>query len=189
MCWVGTCRYRTKGHDRQRRPRACADREVRHTGPGRGGVPAEVRQWSAPIEWSGLIVSAWSVSGLSGRCFLALVDGIPESYAAERCCTTQSQNTHGTDECEVLYPWHPWTGRAVHVHDVIAKAGWAAFRCSLSGISSDRRLCPTVCNRDRRAARARGARQPIVAGIAVQLQDAAKALQDLLRVHAARLGW
>ncbi|MBM1222991.1 hypothetical protein JQU17_22665, partial [Ponticoccus sp. SC2-23] len=25
--------------------------------------------WSAPIEWSGLNVSAWSASGLSGRCF------------------------------------------------------------------------------------------------------------------------
>jgi len=45
-------------------------------------------------------------------------------------------------------------------------------------------MCPAVRNRDRRAARARGARQPIVAGIAVQLQDAVEALQDLLRVHA-----
>ena len=45
-------------------------------------------------------------------------------------------------------------------------------------------MCPAVRNRDRRAALARGARQPIVAGIAVQLQDAVEALQDLLRVHA-----
>lgn len=67
------------------------------------------------------------------------------------CCTTQSQNTHGTEEREVLYPWHPWTGRVVHVHEVIAKAGWAAFRCSLSGISSDRRLEVPVWMFDRAA--------------------------------------
>lgn len=34
-----------------------------------------------PIEWSGLNVSAWSVSGLSGRCFRVPVDGIPERCA------------------------------------------------------------------------------------------------------------
>ena len=37
--------------------------------------------WSAPIEWSVKNVSAWSASGLSGQCFPALVDGIPESCA------------------------------------------------------------------------------------------------------------
>ncbi len=66
-------------------------------------------------------------------------------------CTTQSQNTHGTEEREVLYPWHPWAGRAVHVHDVIAKSGWAAFRCSLSGVASDRRLEVPVWMFDRAA--------------------------------------
>ena len=51
----------------------------------------------------------------------------------------------------MLYPWHPWAGRAVHVHDVIAKAGWAAFRCSLSGVTSDRRLEIPVWMFDRAA--------------------------------------
>ena len=51
----------------------------------------------------------------------------------------------------MLYPWHPWAGRAVHVHDVIAKAGWAAFRCSLSGVTSDRRLEVPVWMFDRAA--------------------------------------
>ena len=37
--------------------------------------------WSAPIEWSSLIFSAWSVFGLSERCFRALVGGIPERCA------------------------------------------------------------------------------------------------------------
>lgn len=37
--------------------------------------------WSAPIEWSGVNVSAWSASGLLGRCFRVLVAGIPERCA------------------------------------------------------------------------------------------------------------
>ena len=54
--------------------------------------------------------------------------------------TTRSQNAHGTEERELLYPWRPWAGRSVHVHAVIEKAGWAAFRCSLRGIASGRQL-------------------------------------------------
>ena len=41
---------------------------------------------------------------------------------------------------------------------------------------------PAMRDGDRRAAFPRGARQPVVAGIAVQLQDAIEALQDLFRV-------
>src|SRR5690606_5314293 len=53
------------------------------------------------------------------------------------CCTTRRQNTHGTEVRELLYPWHPWSGRLVHVHEVLVK-GEAVFRCSLSGAFSDR---------------------------------------------------
>jgi hypothetical protein len=38
--------------------------------------------WSAPTEWSGLIVSAWSASGPLARSFLGLEDGSPEHCAA-----------------------------------------------------------------------------------------------------------
>ena len=55
-------------------------------------------------------------------------------------CTTRSQYAHGTEERELRYRWHPWVGRRVHVHEVIEKAGRVAFRCSLTGIASDRRL-------------------------------------------------
>ena len=56
-------------------------------------------------------------------------------------CTTRRQNAHGTGfERELLYPWHPWTGRRVFVHEVIDKNEAAVFRCSLSGRGSDRRL-------------------------------------------------
>ena len=53
-------------------------------------------------------------------------------YAAVRCCTTRRDNAHGIEEREVLYQWHPWSGRAVRVHEVISKAGGDALRCSLA---------------------------------------------------------
>ena len=54
------------------------------------------------------------------------------------CCTTSSQNTHETEERKVLYPWHPWAGRLVYVHDRIEKSGRTTFLCSLSGKAADR---------------------------------------------------
>lgn len=59
--------------------------------------------------------------------------------AAARCCTTRRQNTHGTEVRELLYPWHPWFGQHVHVHAALAKRV-DIFRCSLSGVPSDRLL-------------------------------------------------
>ena len=50
-------------------------------GTMRRSTPDASVPWSAPIEWSGLNVSAWSISGLSGRCFRVPVDGIPERCA------------------------------------------------------------------------------------------------------------
>ncbi|MBB4096447.1 hypothetical protein GGQ79_005020 [Ochrobactrum pecoris] len=38
-----------------------------------------------------------------------------------------------------MYPWHPWSGRFVHVHEALSK-GTHIFRCSLSGSSSGRHL-------------------------------------------------
>jgi hypothetical protein len=81
-------------------------------------------------------------------------------------CTTRSQNAHGTEEREVLYPWHPWAGRPVHVHEVIEKAGWAAFRCSLTGVASDRRLEVPVWMFDRVASQGWQVRATPVASVA-----------------------
>ena len=54
--------------------------------PLRDGVIANFevaeRMWTAPIEWSGLNVSAWWASGPSGRWFPALGDGIPRRCGA-----------------------------------------------------------------------------------------------------------
>ena len=48
-------------------------------------------------------------------------------------CTRRRDNTHKIEEREVLYPWHPWFGRAVHVHEVIEKRAGGILRCSLEG--------------------------------------------------------
>jgi hypothetical protein len=65
-------------------------------------------------------------------------------YIRLRCeddprCTTEQQNTHKTEVRELLYPWHPWYGRLVHIHEVLAKEE-TVFRCSLSGAFSGRSL-------------------------------------------------
>jgi hypothetical protein len=54
--------------------------------------------------------------------------------------TTRRQNAHGIAEYELLYPWHPWAGCLVHIHEVVEKAGGEVFRCSLSGQASGRWL-------------------------------------------------
>ena len=59
--------------------------------------------------------------------------------AAGNCCTTGRRNTHGTEVRELLYPWHPWSGQLIHIHELVDK-GSAVFRCSLSGSTSFRLL-------------------------------------------------
>src|SRR3979409_1144823 len=55
-------------------------------------------------------------------------------------CTTRRRNAHGIAEYELLYPWHPWAGCLVDIHEVVEKAGREVFRCSLSGRASARGL-------------------------------------------------
>jgi hypothetical protein len=50
--------------------------------------------------------------------------------------TTRSGIAYRTEvaqEREVLYPWHPWAGRIVHVHEAVGKADGIFLRCSLDG--------------------------------------------------------
>src|SRR5215218_9806899 len=47
--------------------------------------------------------------------------------------TTRRLNAHRTTERTLLYPWHPWSGLSIHVHDVTARGSITAFRCSLGG--------------------------------------------------------
>jgi hypothetical protein len=48
-------------------------------------------------------------------------------------CTTRQHNTHRIEEREVLYPWHPWFGRVVFVHETMKRGGVGVLRCSQSG--------------------------------------------------------
>jgi hypothetical protein len=64
---------------------------------------------------------------------LARAVGIPRSCVAGLCCTTRRLNAHRTAERMLLYPWHPWSGLSVHVHDVTERGNATAFRCSLAG--------------------------------------------------------
>ena len=63
----------------------------------------------------------------------------------------ERQNTHVTDQREVLYPWHPWFDKSVYVHELIDKLGDAVFRCNLTGRRSDRLLEVPVWMFDRAA--------------------------------------
>ena len=64
----------------------------------------------------------------------------PGSNAACGYCTTRRRNAHDTDIREVLYPWHPWAGHHVHIHEVVGRASGEVFRCSSAGSTSDRWL-------------------------------------------------
>jgi hypothetical protein len=55
---------------------------------------------------------------------------------AARYCTTRRSNAHRTanpEEREVLYPWHPWAGCLVCVHEAIEKVDGIVLRCSRDG--------------------------------------------------------
>ena len=55
-------------------------------------------------------------------------------------CRTRRQNAHVTLHREVLYPWHPWFGLTVHVHEIVEKGASCILRCSVDGSASGRRL-------------------------------------------------
>jgi hypothetical protein len=44
--------------------------------------------------------------------------------------TTRRGNAHRTEKREVLYPWHPWAGCTVRIHEVMDKAAGVVARCS-----------------------------------------------------------
>ena len=56
------------------------------------------------------------------------------------CYTTRLQNTHRTEKREVFYPWHPWAGCNVQIHEVVEKASGNVARCSRDGVAVCRLL-------------------------------------------------
>ncbi|HMG33042.1 MAG TPA: hypothetical protein VKM94_03815 [Blastocatellia bacterium] len=51
--------------------------------------------------------------------------------AGEPRCTTRLQNAHNTEFRELLYPWHPWSGLRIGIHEAIERPGGVLFRCAV----------------------------------------------------------
>ena len=96
-------------------------------------------------------------SGLAANCVLRnrldLASCRQGSSAGGGDYTTKLKNAHRTAWREVLYRFHPWSGRDVCVHAMIERAGSVVFRCTLDGSDAarwleipawmfDRALCP-----------------------------------------------
>ena len=54
--------------------------------------------------------------------------------------TSSQLNTHNTKLREVCYPWHPWYGRSVVIHDAFVRHGQAVLRCTLDHQERSRAL-------------------------------------------------
>src|ERR1700751_4047256 len=77
-------------------------------------------------------------TGFPGK-FAAVCDS-RGSGAGALCCTKRRDNAHKIEELEVLYPWHPWFGRVVYVHEVIEQRAGGVLHCSPDGDASRRWL-------------------------------------------------
>jgi hypothetical protein len=108
---------------------SCADIDQ----PPRGGPEG--------ISGARLRAAVLILSGLGGRAVSARPAWSPPGLAAcsrgknadARCCTTRRLSAHRTTERTLLYPWHPWSGLSVRVHEVSEGGGATALRCSLGG--------------------------------------------------------
>jgi hypothetical protein len=54
--------------------------------------------------------------------------------------TSSQLNTHNTKLRDVCYPWHPWYGRSVVIHDAFVRHGQAVLRCTLEHQERSRAL-------------------------------------------------
>ncbi len=97
---------------------------VLHPKPERRAPPTPALLW--PAKWCARRLSSAS------RSPRRLADcGRPESCAGAPDCTTRRGKTHVTESLEVLYPWHPWFGRVVYIHEVIEHGEERIFRCDV----------------------------------------------------------
>src|SRR5262249_6234546 len=55
-------------------------------------------------------------------------------------CTTRLENAHNTEFRELLYPWHPWSGLRIGIHEAIERPGGVVFRCDLTASDAKRWL-------------------------------------------------
>jgi hypothetical protein len=54
--------------------------------------------------------------------------------------TSSQLNTHNIKLRDVCYPWHPWYGRSVVIHDAFVRHGQAVLRCTLEHEEHSRAL-------------------------------------------------
>ena len=74
-------------------------------------------------------------SAAGGRSRLDPASARQGSSAGACDCTTPLHKTHsiaGCGEVRVCYAWHPWSGRAILVHEVFERSAGAVARCSLA---------------------------------------------------------
>lgn len=73
------------------------------------------------------------VGGAQARTSPELELGSSARRANAPCWTSERRNAHKIehgDEREVVYPWHPWAGCRVRVHEVIEKSSGLVLRAS-----------------------------------------------------------
>src|SRR5215472_10283781 len=74
---------------------------------------------------SGRIGDAARQPGRATRCVRSAEPGErpehpgPRTGAFSQYCTTRLENAHNTEFRELLYPWHPWSGLRIGIHEAI----------------------------------------------------------------------
>jgi len=130
--------------------RVCRYRGVTQGGPrpDRSDAPITAAKnfWASPV---GLVMLP--PAGAHGRNRRDPASSRQGSNVASCRYTTTRQNAHVTEEREVFYPWHPWFGRAVHIHELFERCDAPVFRCELTDVPIRRRLEVPVWMFDRAA--------------------------------------
>src|SRR6202011_3682744 len=104
----------------------------------RGSAQPTVHKFTAPPLHGVRRPVRWSPSIGRGKPRPGFASRAPDADGADY--TRRRDNTHKIEEREVLYPWHPWFGRVVHVREVIEKRAGGILHCSLDGSASARWL-------------------------------------------------
>jgi len=92
-----------------------------------------VGMWSTCLRCPHIHRSAWP------RTVRAAFDSRGPGAGVHRC-RTKLESAHGIVFRVLVYPWHPWFGMQVAIHEAVDKADGAVYRCTLSGSRSDRGL-------------------------------------------------
>src|SRR5262249_36588973 len=107
-----------------------------------GGFPL---RWPRSFEQN-FRVAKWIVSqgvklpsgGAADRSRLDPGCGRQERREVALRCTTKLKNAHRTEFRELLYPFHPWSGSPIAIHEAIDKPDGVVFRCDMVDSDSDR---------------------------------------------------